>query len=249
MSILFDVIIAGVISASLINGWRLGLVKSVMETASAILSFFAAMFFTPILGPFIAEKFIKGALSAEVSETLMSLLGLSGGGTARSTEQLFSNMSASRFPEMLSRFGVDTEKFVEQFSSSEPATCELVGKMSDVIVTPISYTFAAIVAFILIFVVVAIILKIVTVVIGVVFELPALKQFNEILGLAFGAVSGIFYAIVLSNVFVYLSETLSVFDSSTFSADAIEGTYLVRLFSGLRLSMLTDIISNVGGSI
>lgn len=249
MSILFDLIILVVIALSLINGWRIGLVKSVMDAASAVLSFFAAMFFTPFLGPFIAETFIKGALSAEVSETLTSLLGLSGDGAGRTTEQLFANMSGSRLPEMLARFGVDTDKFVEQFSSSEPATRELVTKMSDAIVTPVAYMVAGIVAFILIFVVTAIILKIVTAVIGVAFELPALKQFNEVAGLAFGAVSAVFYAIVLSNVFVHLAGTLSVFDPTAFSADMIEETYLVRLFSGLRLSMLTDILSNIGGVI
>ncbi len=246
MSILFDVVILAVIALSLWSGWHNGLVKSVMHFASGILAFFAAVFFTPHLGPFISDNFIRGALSSEVSETLSSLLAVRAEGAARTTADLFADMPSS-LSGIFERFGVDTQAFVAKFSSTAPATEKLVADMSDAIVTPISAMVSSAIAFVAVFVLVTVILRVVTAVIGVAFELPVLKQCNELAGLAFGAAVGIFYAIVLSNVFVELIGMLAVFDPDMFSSAAVEGTYLVRLFSGLRLSMLRDIIKEASG--
>lgn len=247
MSALFDIIILAVIAISLFSGWRNGLVKSVMHLASAILSFFAAVFFTPYLGPYISDNFVRGALSSEVNETLSSLLAIKAEGAARTTAELFADMPAS-LTTILERFGVDKAHFVELFTSSTPANEKLVADMSDAIASPVSNMISSAVAFTLIFVLVSVVLRIVTAVIGVAFELPVLKQCNELAGLAFGAVSGLFYAVVLSTVFVHAAGTLTAFDPKMFSATLIEDTYLVRLFSELRLSMLTDILSQVRGS-
>lgn len=244
MSIVFDIVIVAVIALSLWSGWRNGLVKSVMHFASGILAFFAAAFFTPHLGPFISDTFIRGPLSSEVSETLSSLLGIHSESASRTTADLFADMPSS-LTGILERFGVDTQAFVAKFSSSAPATEKLVSDMADAVVTPVSLAVSSAIAFILVFVLVTVVLRIVTAVIGVAFELPVLKQCNELAGLLFGLVSAVLYAVVLSNVFVNLAEALSVFDPNTFSAELINDTYLVRFFSGLRLSMLHDILASV----
>ncbi len=241
MVALFDIIILVVIAISLINGWRLGLVKSVMGFASAILAFFAAVFFTPYLGSFICGTFVLGALSSEVNETLTSLLSVHG-----TTEALFDKMP-EQLSSILERFGIEKEGFVSGFSSGSPAGEAIIKEMSDTIATPAAEMVSAAIAFILIFVVVSIILKIVTVVIGLAFELPVLKQMNESLGLLFGAFCALFYAVVLANVFVHVVEVLNVFDPASYPADMIESTYLTKLFSGLRLSMLTDLLSAARG--
>lgn len=244
MSIFFDLIIVAVIVISIINGWRNGLVKSVMSFASAILAFFAAVFFTPALGSFICDHFIEEPISAEIAETLSSLLATADEKTSYTTSELFEDMPAP-LTKILERYNVDKSEFIEKFKSDVPATDTLVHEMSDAIARPVAGTVSGAAAFIIIFVVVSVILKIVTIVIGAVFELPALKQLNEVFGLLFGVFGALFYAVVLSNAFVHLSSALAVFDPSMFSGDIIEKTYLVRLFSGFELSMLTNIMSEI----
>ena len=239
MGAVFDIVILAVIVFSLISGWRNGLVKSVMGLASAILSFFAAVFFTPYLGSFICSSFVLGTLSSEVSETLTSMLSLHG-----TTESLFNSMPG-QLTAIFERFGVDKNDFVSRFSSGAPAGETIIKEMSDAIVTPVAEMISSALAFIIIFIIVSIILKIVTVIIGLAFELPVLKQMNESLGLLFGAVCAVFYAVVLANAFTHIASTLNIFDPNTYPVNMIEKTYLTRLFSGLHLSMLTDLLSNV----
>ena len=244
MSVFFDLVILVVVGISIFNGWRLGLVKSVMGFASGILAFFAAVFFTPFLGSFICNNYVMPPISNEVNSAMSSLLNVSYGEEAYSTEKLFAEMPET-LSNMLDRFNIDKDEFVEKFSSKLPTTSDMVKEMSDAIAEPVAKTVSMVTAFILIFVVAVIILKIVTIVIGIVVELPALKQLNEVFGLVFGVLAALFYAIVLSNAFVYLSDALSVYNASMFPADLIDKTYLVRLFSELRLSMLADIITGI----
>ena len=246
MSALFDFIIVAVIAVCLISGWRNGLVKSVMHFASGILAFFAAVFFTPYLGPYISDHFVKGALASEVSETLNSLLAVKAEGVARTTAELFADMPSS-LTNILERFGVNSADFVGKFTSDIPATEKLVSDMSYAIVSPIALMLSSAMAFIIIFVLLSVILRIVTAVIGVAFELPVLKQFNEVAGLAFGVVSALFYAAVLSSVFCDLAGHLAMFDTSMFPENMIEGTHLVKFFHDISAPLLNGVLSGALG--
>ena len=237
MSIVFDLIILTVIALCILSGWKNGFVKSLMEFASSILAFFAALFFTPYLGAYICENYLLGAIASEIAETLTSLLNMAGG----TTEKLFTSMPLE-LSNIFDRFGVDQTSFVAKFSSSKPVGEELVNDMAETIAMPAAQMISAALAFIIIFVAVAIILKIVTIVIGLAVELPVLKQLNEVFGLVFGVFTALFYSIVLATVFSHLAESLAVFDPSRFSADMIENTFLTKMFSELRISMLLDML-------
>ncbi len=239
MGAFFDIVILAVIAITVISGWKQGFFKSIMGLASSIVSFFAAVFFTPYLGAFICDTFVLKSLSSEIAETLTSLLSVHG-----TTETLFQKMP-EQLSAILERFGVDRAEFVSRFSSSTAAGGDIIKDMSETIARPISEAASSAIAFIIIFIAVSIILKVVTVVIGLAFELPVLKQMNETLGLAAGVVSALFYAVVLANVFVHLASTLNVFDPSAYPTDLIDGTYLTKFFSGLHLSMVTDLLTKV----
>lgn len=237
MSGLFDFIILIVIVLSVVSGWKNGFVKSLMEFASSILAFFAAMFFTPYLGAFICDNFMLSAIAGEIAETLTSLVNLAGG----TTEKLFASMPPE-LSNIFDRFGVDKVSFTAKFSSSRPVGENLINEMAENIARPAAQMISSALAFIIIFVVAAIILKVVTVVIGLAVELPALKQLNEVFGLVFGIFSALFYSIVLATVFVHLADSLAVFDPSSFSADIISNTYLTKIFAELKISMLIDML-------
>lgn len=244
MSAFFDLFILVVIAISVISGWRRGFVKSIMGLASSVLSYFAAIYFTPYLSSFICEHYVLGALSSEVGETLSSLLWIPSG-EARSTMQLFGDMPDA-LSSILERFGTNTGEFTSRFMSDLPATDELVGKMSDFIVRSTAQMISSAISFAVIFITASVALTIITAVIGFVCELPVLHQLDEFFGLLFGIVSALVYAVVLSIVFVHLASALSVFDPSMFSKDMTDSTYLVKFFSGFRLEMLTELLSYKG---
>ncbi len=241
MSAVFDIIIIAVMAVSIISGWRAGFVKTVMGFVSVFVAFFAALFLSPFVGSYICESFLIEPISKEISETLTSLLSVTGDGAARTTAQLFADMPES-LTAMLERFGVDEAGFTSKFMSNSPATSSLVSEMAENIARPACEMIGLALAFFLIFVIASVILKIATVIIGAVVELPALKQLNTALGIALGVVCALFYAVILSNVFVHLADALAIFDPAMFSDNLIEKTHIVKLCSELRLSMVTELI-------
>ncbi len=239
MSLFLDVLIIVVMVVTVVGGYKRGFIKSVMHFASSILAFFAAVFFTPYLSVFLCDNVFMSGISKGIAETLRSLLAV--GGNALSTEQLFTDMPDA-LAAIIDRFNVDLDAFKEAFSSSELATEATVAEMSDFIARPIADAISSVVAFLVIFVAVLIVLRIVTAVIGVVFELPVLKQLNSLLGLVFGLLCAVLYAMVWSTLAVALVDALHSIDPVSFSEELIDGTVIVKLFSGIRMTLMVEIL-------
>lgn len=238
MSLFFDVLIVVVMVMTVIGGYKRGFIKSVMHFASSILAFFAAVFFTPYLSAFLCDNIFLSGISSGIAETLRSLLAI--GGNALSTERLFSDMPEALIA-IVDRFNVDLDAFKEAFSSSAVATESTVTEMADFVARPIAEAISAVVAFLVIFLIVTVLLHIITAVISVVFELPVLKQLNSILGLVFGILCAVLYAMIWSTLAVSLVDALHSIDPSMFSDALIDETVIVKLFSQVRMSLMTEI--------
>lgn len=239
MSLFLDILIIVVMAVTVIGGYRRGFIKSVMHFASSILAFFAAVFFTPYLSVFLCDNVFMSGISTGIAETLRSLLAV--GGNGLSTEQLFADMPDA-LTAIVERFNVDLDAFREAFSSPAIATESTVAEMSDFIARPIAEAISAVAAFLIIFAAVLIVLHIVTAVIGAVFELPVLKQLNSVLGLVFGLLCAVLYAMVWSTLAVSLVDALHSIDPVSFSEELIDGTVIVKMFSGIRMTLMTEIL-------
>lgn len=239
MSLFIDILLLVIIVTTVIGGYKRGFIKSVMNFASAVLSFFAAVYFTPYLSAYLRNNVFLKRISDNIAETLASLLGV---GTAeRSTEQLFNDMPDA-LVNIADRFGVDLETFAAEFSSPESATAETVKLMSDAIADPVATAISSALAFITIFVIVNLILRIITSILDVVFELPVLRQLNSLAGLVFGVFSAVLYAVVLSSVLVSLVGALHSIDPALFSEELIEKTTFVKVFSSIRFGLLLEVL-------
>ncbi len=239
MSLFLDVVIVAVMLITVIVSYKRGFFKSVMSFASSLLAFFAAVFFTPYLSEFLCENVFMTGISAGIAETLGSLLSVSG--NALSTEQLFNDMPEA-LTAIIDRFGVDLDAFTAQFSTSELASPETVAAMADYIARPIAEAISSVVSFFGIFLAALIILKIVTAVIGAVFELPVLKQLNSVLGLVFGILCAGLYAVIWSTLAVALVDALHSIDPVAFSRELIEDTFIVKIFSEIRIIFMAEIL-------
>ncbi len=240
MSLFLDVFILAVIVITIIGGYKRGFIRSVMNLASAALSFFASVFFTPYVADFLCGKVFLPRISSGIKETLTSLLGMNSD-SVRSTEQLFSDMPDA-FTSIIERFGVDLPAFIAEFSSPEAATELTVNAMSDKIALAVATSISAAVAFFALFVGFLIILSIITATLDACFELPVLKQLNSLAGLIFGVICSLFYAVIWSTLAISVVEVLGYIDPIGFSAEIIDKTVLVKLFSGIRLSLLAEVL-------
>ncbi len=239
MSLFLDILIIVVMAVTVIGGYKRGFIKSVMHFASSVLAFFAAVYFTPYLSSYLCESVFMTGISEGIAETLHSLLAVEG--NALSTEQLFADMPEA-LTAIIERFNVDLTAFTEKFISSELATAETVETMSDYIARPIAEAISSVAAFLLIFIGVVIVLRIITAVIGIVFELPVLKQLNSFFGLIFGILCAVLYAMVWSTLAVSLVDALHSIDPVSFSEALIDDTFIVKMFSGFRMTLMTEIL-------
>lgn len=240
MSVFLDLFILAVIVFTVIGGYKRGFIRSFMNLASVVLSFVASVFFTPYLSKYLCDNFILKSIAAGIEETLSSLLGI-GSTAVRSTEQLFSDMPDALL-SIIARFGIDAETFISEFSTPELATEETVRAMSESIATSSASAISSIIAFFILFVIFNIIMKVLTATLDAVFELPVLKQLNSVAGLAFGIVSAILYGAIWSALAISAIDALSTVDPATFTLEVIDETFLVKLFSGLRMTFMTEVL-------
>ncbi len=240
MSFFLDILILGVMVSAVIGGYKRGFIRSVMNLASAVLSFVASVFFTPYLSKYLCDNFILKGIASGIEETLGSLLGV-GSATVRSTEQLFLDMPDA-LHSIFTRFGIDSAAFIKEFSTPELATAETVSAMSESIAESSASAISSIAAFFILFVGFSIIMKILTATLDAVFELPVLKQLNSAAGLLFGIAAALFYGAVWSALAVSAINALSTVDPATFTLQVIDETVLVKLFSGIRMTFMTEVL-------
>lgn len=239
MSLFLDVLIVVVMAVTIIGGYKRGFIKSVMHFASSVLAFFAAVFFAPYISAFLCDNIFLSGISSGIAETLRSLLSI--GGNAISTERLFTDMPEA-LTSMLERFNVDFDAFQGTFYSTEAATEATVNEMADFIARPIAEAISAVVAFLGVFLIAIILLHIVTAVISMACELPVLKQLNSTLGLVFGTLCAVFYAMIWSNLAILIVDALHSIDPAMFSETVIDGTVIVKLFSNIRMSLILEML-------
>jgi uncharacterized membrane protein required for colicin V production len=238
ISITIDVVILAVCSIVIIKSIKAGFIKSVMGLLKGIVSFLAAYAFTVPLGNFIKEKFILGALSGNISETIRSLT--NGKEGVDGVLHLFSEMPDA-LNQIMGRYGAnagDVGKAIEGLPGRDAA----IGTASDFIANPVAVTISNCLAFLLIFLTVFAVLSLLTVILDAVFHLPVLHGVNKAFGVAFGILEALIFAWVISYVAASAMRALGSVDPSVFGEQVVEKSLIMRLFLSFNL---LGVIGNV----
>ncbi|MBP3667000.1 MAG: CvpA family protein [Clostridia bacterium] len=221
MQLVIDVLLIIIFALLVFRGWMRGFMKSVLSLGRLILSVLITILFGSAFAGWIDATFVN----PPVFDTVF---------------KKFSDIAAE--VTATAEGGIDAlvEKIPEAFrgyldlESIDPASeiNALVEEWSHTVADGISKVIATVLGYILLFALSFILLTVVIFIVGKLAKLPALKTVDKLLGLAMGAVSGVVTVIFIS---VILSALFGVFGQ----ADVVEGSFMLRLFSGLKDALMS----------
>jgi len=229
MNLIFDLMILGVFLFCLWRGHKNGFIKSFFGFFGSIAAFLLSSFFAGPVGTFLGEKLISPVMEKYLLSSLSERLGTA-------AENLDFCALPSSCDDILSHFGVSAESIKEMISSESAAVGQsAVEQLSETVIRPVSVSIGYAVAYIVLFIILSIVIRIAVKALDLVSKLPILNFSNKTLGVLMGAVWGLFLAIIVSGVMMYLEPMLQGSENEFLSAFDVERTYLIRFLSKIDL--------------
>lgn len=233
---IFDGIILAVAALEIFLGYRRGFIRSVMRFLSIIVALLLALAFSPRVAAWLEQTDAMRGITDTISTAILSLS--RNGLGSFDVASLFSDMPDT-LNDILQRYGADPEALTGSVSELTLADEAQVYALAQRIAAPVVSTICSILAFLGVFFIAMIALTLATWLLDMLFELPALKQANEALGLVFGLVCALLLAWLLSTALVRITPALVSIAPSYFDNDWVDKTYIVKFFnSGLFAALL-----------
>lgn len=222
MNLLVDLLLVIVVSLSVWIGRRNGFIRTFFSLFGSVISFILSSLLSKPLGawlsehcflPILKEQFLSGLQKA--SETAVEHLD-------------FSNLPASA-QSLLSRFGVNFESVREMVSQQSASTAEnMADYVATSVVQPIAETAGVALAFVALFILCSVLVRILVRVLDLISRLPILNFSNRFLGMAAGALYGLFIAFLASCLLGLLEGYIRQSDVLFFQSFALNETVLAR---------------------
>lgn len=221
MQLVIDILFAVIFLLLVFRGWRRGFMKSVLSLGRLILSLIITIAFGATFAAWIDEKFVNppvfDAVFKKFSEVAAEVTATAEGGIDALVEKI---------PEFFRGY-LDLEALDPTAEINA-----LVEEWSHTVADGISKVIATVIGYILLFALAFLALTIVIFIVSKVAKLPAIRTVDKLLGLLLGIVSGVISVIIIS---VILSALLSAFGQDA----VVEGSFVLRLFSGVKDLLLS----------
>lgn len=203
MSIFVDIVIIVVMLLSIIMGYKKGLIGVIFKIASFIIAIILAFALSkPVTNYIIANTEIDDNLHMTIQKALES------NNSENPEEYKNENM-----PEVISQY------ITEQIKT---ATANAQNEVAKVVATNLTGTIINGLAFIGIFIIAKILLFFLKFLIEAVAKIPVLKQFNEIGGLIYGVLKGLF---IIYLIFTIISLIAPIINNTNLQ-EAIQASYI-----------------------
>ena len=242
--IITDALIIFITALIIIVSVKRGAVKTILTLVSGIASLLAAYAFTPMLSPYLYEKFFLSKMTASISDTVASLCESGKDAAENMVYDVSKLLGNSQFASLLEKYGGDPQKTENVISGISDSTRGAVDKVAESVASPISGIISDITAFLLIFVAALIVFKLITVVIGTVFKIPVLKTIDKTAGLIVGIAAALFFVLVFAMLVSTASEILTKTAPSSFPDDVAEHSLILRVLS--KYNIITKITEALG---
>ncbi len=216
MQLVIDILLIVIFGLLVFRGWWRGFMKSVLSLGRLILSLVITIVFGASFAAWIDAKFVNPPVFEAVFKK-------------------FSDIAAEVTASAEGGIDALVEKIPEAFrgyldlETLDP-TAEinaLVEEWSHTVADGISKVIATVIGYILLFVLTFLVLTLVIFIITRFAKLPAIKTVDKLLGLVVGLFSG---AAVVIFISVILSALLGIFGQEAL----VEGSFMLRLFSGIK---------------
>lgn len=229
MNLIFDVLVLVVFSFCLWHGHKSGFIKSFFGLFGSIAAFIASSLFARPIGTFLGEKVISPVMEKYLLTALSERIGTAA-----------ENLDFSALPpscnDILSRFGVSAEGINEMLTVENSAMGQsAVEQISEAVIRPVSVSVGYAIAYIVLFIVLSVAIRFAVKALDLVAKLPVLNFSNKALGIVMGAAWGLFLAIILSGVLLYLEPAMKGSEYEVLNTFDVEQTYLIRFFSKIDL--------------
>ena len=216
MQLVIDILLIVIFGLLVFRGWWRGFMKSVLSLGRLILSLVITIVFGASFAAWIDAKFVNPPVFEAVFKK-------------------FSDVAAEVTASAEGGIDALVEKIPEAFRGyldleSVDPTAEinaLVEEWSHTVADGISKVIATVIGYILLFVLAFLVLTLVIFIVTRFAKLPAIKTVDKLLGLVVGLFSG---AAVVIFISVILSALLGIFGQEAL----VEGSFMLRLFSGIK---------------
>ncbi len=216
MQLVIDILLIVIFGLLVFRGWWRGFMKSVLSLGRLILSLVITIAFGASFAAWIDAKFVNPPVFEAVFKK-------------------FSDVAAEVTASAEGGIDALVEKIPEAFRGyldleSVDPTAEinaLVEEWSHTVADGISKVIATVIGYILLFVLTFLVLTVVIFIVTRFAKLPAIKTVDKLLGLVVGLFSG---AVAVIFISVILSAILGVIGQEA----VVEGSFMLRLFSGIK---------------
>jgi uncharacterized membrane protein required for colicin V production len=216
MQLVIDILLIAIFALLVFRGWWRGFMKSILSLGRLILSLVITILFGSAFAAWIDAKFVNPPVFEAVFKK-------------------FSDMAAEITASAEGGIDALVEKIPDAFrgyldlETLDP-TAEinsLVEQWSHTVADGISKVIATVIGYILLFVLAFLVLTLVIFIVTRFAKLPAIKTVDKLLGLVVGLFSG---AVAVIFISVILSALLGIFGQEAL----VEGSFMLRLFSGIK---------------
>lgn len=224
MNFIIDIILAALLAVCLIVGWKKGFVKSLMDLASNLIAFIVARVVSQQAAPAIYSNYFE----QHARDTLTRELSSAGSSASAQVQSALDSIPES-LDGFLGLLGLDKQALTESISQKLTDGAETVDVLMTNIVSPIFTAVIKLAAFVVVFIVAVLLLKLLTLLLDKLTELPAIKQANELFGLAFGAVKGV----ILIAVVCFTLELAAGFIGNESFSTLVENSKIIGVFDNI----------------
>ena len=234
MHIIIDVVLIAVFASTVINGYRVGFIKSLISVCKFFVSIAIAFALASHVGALISEKVVYEPVLSIVTDKVEEVAG-----TVNESTDL--SEIVNKLPDSVRLFisyDTDAQDKVNDAISSGIITDESILELSHSIASGISDVISRIIAFLVVFTISMIALTVLAFVLDKIFTLPVLKQANKLLGLIFGVFYGLFNMFAVCTVITLILHLTGV-GSPELSAEAMKDrTVIYALVENVDMSHL-----------
>ena len=221
MNIVLDLLVVAIIVLLVYGGYRRGLIKTLAEFASTVLSSLIASLGGPIIAGGLYDSFVKEALINKIRSSLPDFTAATR--TSEISKSILSD-SPSYVRNSLEMLGIDAKSINEQvvkMGTDIPVTLESM-------VRPIILKVFTVIVTIVLFIIVVMIVSIAAKALTKTIDVTGLKTVNKVIGAFIGAAEAVVLLMVISLIFYLLTVMLPT-DLAQGLRDNIDSTYIYKI--------------------
>lgn len=198
MNIILDILVAVIFLLTVINGYKKGFVRTVLNLCGGIICLIIAITLSPRVGNFINENYMAPAFERSIS---VKMTELSPSDTTGPDIDRLIEEEPNEFIKILEKFNINLDTFKQQFELFKNENIENTTEAAiEYVAEPISETLSYILAFVLLLIVSSLAMAILKFLLDKIVKLPILRTANKFLGMISGILFGLLWIYILAMI-------------------------------------------------